>query len=70
MSLKVSGEGGLGGWYTQPILTGQFNLSEGDIRQDEFLRQRRAELAARADALAAAIGVLDEKIEHYAQTAD
>ena len=41
MSLKVSGEGGLGGWYTQPILTGQFNLSEGDIRQDEFLRQRR-----------------------------
>ena len=41
-----------------------------ETERSEFLRQRRAELATRADALAAAIGVLDEKIEHYAQTAD
>jgi DNA-binding transcriptional MerR regulator len=31
----------------------------------EFLRRRRAELRQRADAIAAAIGVLDSKIEHY-----
>ncbi|WP_062132344.1 MerR family transcriptional regulator [Demequina aestuarii] len=33
--------------------------------RSEFLRQRRAELVRQADALAAAITVLDDKIAHY-----
>ncbi|WP_419163323.1 translocation/assembly module TamB domain-containing protein [Candidatus Palauibacter sp.] len=39
MSLAVSGEGRLDGSYTQPLLTGDFSLSDGEIRQDEFLRE-------------------------------
>lgn len=42
-------------------------LRDGDPSADltTFLHARRAALAARADALARAITVLDEKIDHY-----
>lgn len=35
------------------------------VERVEFLQRRRAELAARRDAMSAAIDVLDEKIDHY-----
>ncbi|MCG8468398.1 MAG: translocation/assembly module TamB [Gemmatimonadetes bacterium] len=41
MSLAIGGTGTLGGRYTQPLLTGRFRLSEGDLRPDEFLRARQ-----------------------------
>ncbi|MGZ0712624.1 MerR family transcriptional regulator (plasmid) [Coraliomargarita sp. W4R53] len=44
-------------------------LRESDVSADPtvFLQSRRAALATRADTLARAINVLDEKIAHYSQ---
>lgn len=41
MALAVQGTGHLGGRYRSPRLEGDFGLREGDISQDEFLRQQR-----------------------------
>ncbi|MDX1393977.1 MAG: translocation/assembly module TamB domain-containing protein [Gemmatimonadota bacterium] len=41
LQLAVHGTGHLGGRYRAPHLTGQFALEEGDIRQDEFMRERQ-----------------------------
>jgi len=40
MTLAVEGTGHLGGQYRSPRLEGDFGLRDGDIRQDEFLRQQ------------------------------
>lgn len=41
MSLEIDGTGQLTGEYRAPILSGEFRLRDGDIRQDEFLRARQ-----------------------------
>lgn len=44
--------------------------ADGDATErEDFLRGRRDELVRQADALAAAIRVLDDKIQHYAADA-
>jgi len=41
-SVRLDGQGELGGSYRSPELTGRFQLSEGDIRTERFLRHRQA----------------------------
>lgn len=41
IDLAIGGTGNLAGRYSAPRLTGRFRLSDGDIRQDEFLRERQ-----------------------------
>lgn len=41
VQLAVDGRGHLGGRYREPLLTGRFRLRDGDIRQDEVLRERQ-----------------------------
>jgi translocation and assembly module TamB len=41
MTVAVEGRGHLGGRYRAPILEGRFRIRDGDIRQDEFLRERQ-----------------------------
>lgn len=41
MTLAVEGTGHLGGQYRSPRLEGDFGLRDGDIRQDEFLREQQ-----------------------------
>jgi len=41
MTLAVEGTGHLGGQYRSPRLEGDFRLRDGDIHQDEFLRQQQ-----------------------------
>ena len=40
LRLAVDGAGRLDGRYTDPLLTGDFVLTDGDLEQDEFLRAR------------------------------
>ncbi len=41
MTLAVEGTGHLGGHFRSPLLEGDFGLRDGDIQQDEFLREQR-----------------------------
>jgi len=41
VALAIDGTGHLGGTYRAPVLTGGFRLRDGDIYQDEFLRERQ-----------------------------
>jgi autotransporter translocation and assembly factor TamB len=41
LRLAIEGTGHLGGRYRAPEITGHFRLRDGDIRQDEFLRERQ-----------------------------
>ncbi len=41
IQLAIEGIGHLGGRYSAPELTGRFRLRDGEIRQDEFLRERQ-----------------------------
>ena len=41
VQLAIDGAGHLGGRYREPVLTGRFRLRDGDIRQDEVLRERQ-----------------------------
>ncbi len=41
VQLAIGGRGHLGGRYNAPVLTGRFRLRDGDIRQDEVLRERQ-----------------------------
>lgn len=41
MTVAVEGTGHLGGRYRQPVLEGRFRIRDGDIRQDEVLRERQ-----------------------------
>jgi autotransporter translocation and assembly factor TamB len=41
MTAAIDGTGHLGGRYRAPIFEGRFRVRDGDIRQDEFLRERQ-----------------------------
>jgi autotransporter translocation and assembly factor TamB len=41
MTAALEGSGHLGGRYRSPVLEGRFRVRDGDIRQDEFLRERQ-----------------------------
>ncbi len=41
LTMTLTGAGNLAGTYKQPILTGAFRVSDGELRGDYFLRQRR-----------------------------
>ncbi len=41
MTVAIEGTGRLGGSYRAPLLEGRFRVRDGDIRQDEFLRERQ-----------------------------
>jgi autotransporter translocation and assembly factor TamB len=41
LTMTLTGAGNLGGTYKQPILTGAFRVSDGELRGDYFLRQRQ-----------------------------
>jgi hypothetical protein len=41
MTVAVEGTGHLGGSYRAPMLEGRYRIRDGDIRQDEFLRERQ-----------------------------
>ncbi len=41
LTMTMTGAGNLAGTYQQPILTGAFRVSDGELRGDYFLRHRR-----------------------------